>query len=80
MFYCNECRVKNKWIPSVLKSVGPCELCKKVGDCNDLKSSKIIETDHCYECRQEWNNCECHIPDKEKHKGLWNLINFILKK
>ena len=27
----------------------------------------------CKDCNQTTANCECHIPDKEKHKGLWEL-------
>jgi len=27
----------------------------------------------CKECGQTIENCECHIPSKEKHKGLSDL-------
>jgi hypothetical protein len=34
----------------------------------------------CLKCNQTKENCECHIPDKEKHKGLFNLIKDIREK
>ncbi len=33
----------------------------------------------CKKCGQTKDNCECHIPDKEKHSGLWNLCKKLFK-
>ena len=33
----------------------------------------------CKACGQTTENCECHIPHKDKHKGLCQLINNELK-
>lgn len=27
----------------------------------------------CKYCNQTVENCECHIPSREKHKGLWEM-------
>lgn len=32
----------------------------------------------CSKCGQTVENCECHIPDEEKHAGLYNLCNMLL--
>lgn len=41
MFYCDACREKREWPESFLKSRGPCEICRKVADCNDVPSSLL---------------------------------------
>lgn len=46
MFFCEECRVKNGWptslgYPFMGVSYGPCEVCKKVGECHDVPSSAL---------------------------------------
>jgi hypothetical protein len=41
MFYCDRCRKKNDWPESMAKSHGPCELCHKVADCNDVPSAAL---------------------------------------
>ncbi|MFA6096529.1 MAG: hypothetical protein WC788_02775 [Candidatus Paceibacterota bacterium] len=38
MFYCEKCREENKWPKSLFKSYGPCEMCGKVRECNDVPS------------------------------------------
>jgi hypothetical protein len=38
MFYCNECAEKNKWPTGMFKSFGPCEICGKTKECNDIPS------------------------------------------
>ena len=43
MFFCEKCRVKNDWptsmgYPFMGISYGPCEVCKKVGECHDVPS------------------------------------------
>jgi len=30
---------------------------------------------YCKKCNQTPQNCECHIPDKVKNAGLWELLN-----
>ena len=35
MFYCDECAEKNALDKTILKSHGPCELCKQTRLCND---------------------------------------------
>ncbi len=37
-------------------------------------------SDECDKCRQTAENCECHIPDEEKHSGLYNLVRSFKKK
>ena len=39
MFFCEKCRLKNKWPEGFSKSVGPCELCRKSALCHDVPSS-----------------------------------------
>jgi hypothetical protein len=34
----------------------------------------------CKKCNQTKENCECHIPDEEKHVGLYSLIKKLFKK
>lgn len=41
MFYCEPCRIKNKWPESFGKSYGPCELCGKKAECHDRPSSSL---------------------------------------
>lgn len=41
--------------------------------------NKFYKKGDCTKCKQTKANCECHIPDKEKHKGLYNLIKRLLK-
>lgn len=31
----------------------------------------------CSKCKQTTQNCECHIPDEQKHKGFLKLIKDI---
>lgn len=41
MFFCEECRVKRAWPASMLRSMGPCELCKKRASCYDVPSKYL---------------------------------------
>jgi len=41
MFYCEECRVKHGWPQGISKSFGPCEMCNKCVECNDVPSSAL---------------------------------------
>lgn len=41
MFYCNVCRIENKWPDSIRKSYGKCECCGVQADCNDVPSSQL---------------------------------------
>lgn len=41
MFYCEECRKMNKWPESMAMSIGPCEVCKQMRSCYDVKSSNL---------------------------------------
>jgi hypothetical protein len=38
MFFCDECRRKNQWPESFMKSEGRCEICKTHSVCNDVPS------------------------------------------
>lgn len=41
MFFCETCRVEKNWPDSIAKSHGPCELCRKTADCNDVPSKYL---------------------------------------
>lgn len=41
MFYCAECRIRNKWPASLVTSLGTCEVCGKYDLCNDVKSDLL---------------------------------------
>jgi hypothetical protein len=38
MFYCDKCASENEWPIGFYGSTGPCEICGKVSDCNDVPS------------------------------------------
>jgi len=41
MFYCEECRKKNKWPEGFAVSRGPCEMCGKTATCHDVPSCAL---------------------------------------
>lgn len=41
MFYCEPCRIKNKWPESLGMSYGKCECCGLTSSCYDLPSSSL---------------------------------------
>jgi len=42
MFYCEKCRVKNKWpLSPGFRSFGPCEVCQKTLPCYDVPSGAL---------------------------------------
>lgn len=41
MFYCDDCAEKNGYPQSIIRSVGPCEVCGKVDVCSDMPSSNL---------------------------------------
>lgn len=41
MFFCEPCRVKNKWPESWLRSQGRCEVCRRSRECHDVPSSAL---------------------------------------
>jgi len=41
MFYCNPCAKKHQYPVSTHKSTGPCEVCKKVTQCNDVPAKYL---------------------------------------
>jgi len=41
MFYCDECAEKNGYPQSIIRSIGPCELCGRIADCSDMPSSSL---------------------------------------
>lgn len=41
MFFCEECREKNGWPDSMLRSRGRCEVCGEEAHCNDVPSSQL---------------------------------------
>ncbi len=43
MFYCNDCADKRTWPRSWFKSHGTCEICEKVGECNDVPPKDLPE-------------------------------------
>ena len=56
MFYCNDCAKESGWIYNApTQSYGPCEMCKKVGICNDVPhpSSSILKQ---YPELQDWGD------------------------
>ncbi len=46
MFYCDECKEKNKWPESFTKSVGHCESCGKYIVCHDVPSRFLPPVDY----------------------------------
>lgn len=43
MFICNTCLNKSfQNGPSLCRSIGPCEFCNSVSDCNDIQSGRLI--------------------------------------
>ena len=43
-------------------------------DCYQLR----LHSDDCPKCTQTKSNCECHIPDEIKHKGLHDFCKILL--
>lgn len=41
MFYCEECARKHDWPESIMKSLGPCEMCERVRPCNNVPSTRL---------------------------------------
>ena len=41
MFYCNDCRKRNRWPDSFRTSLGSCEVCGTKTDCFDVPSSYL---------------------------------------
>lgn len=41
MFYCDACMKEKDWPEALMRSYGPCEICSKVAECNDLPSSVL---------------------------------------
>ena len=41
MFYCNKCAKENGYPETITKSIGVCELCKRVTECNDVPSTEL---------------------------------------
>lgn len=41
MFYCDECAKNRSWPITLYRSVGPCEICGKTDDCNEMKSKDL---------------------------------------
>jgi hypothetical protein len=41
MFYCDDCGKKRGWPIELPMSYGPCEICHKVGSCNDVPSGAL---------------------------------------
>lgn len=41
MFYCEQCKEKNKWPTSLHRSFGHCEMCGKIAHCYDVKSHNL---------------------------------------
>lgn len=42
MFYCNECAVKYGYPESLGKSIGKCECCDSIAECNDTPSKYLF--------------------------------------
>lgn len=42
MFYCERCKNKYGWPSSIRRSLGRCEVCKKLTDCNEAPSSVVL--------------------------------------
>lgn len=41
MFFCDPCAEERNWPKSICWSYGPCEICKTMTACNDVKSSRL---------------------------------------
>lgn len=41
MFFCEKCRVRNKWFTSFGQSYGRCEICGKTAECHDVPSKYL---------------------------------------
>ena len=42
MFYCNPCGIKRDWpTDTLMRSYGPCEICKIQSSCNDVPSKQL---------------------------------------
>lgn len=42
MFYCDECAARKGWPTTILStSYGPCEVCQKRRECNDVPSKYL---------------------------------------
>ena len=42
MFYCDHCAAQKGWpFPTLMRSAGSCEICKKHAPCNDLASKDL---------------------------------------
>jgi hypothetical protein len=41
MFYCEECRKKKGWPESMMRSFGPCEVCRQTRECYDVSSKHL---------------------------------------
>lgn len=46
MFYCDECVKKKGYPESIMKSLGPCEICGKKAECNDRPSSSLPKSNN----------------------------------
>ena len=44
MFYCNDCAKKYGYPESMVRSYGPCEMCGKTKECNDVPCSALPDT------------------------------------
>lgn len=42
--------------------------------------NSFTKPEDCQKCGQTIQNCECHIPDKEKHRSLYNFIKLLFDK
>ena len=45
MFYCKRCAIEKGWPVSILKSHGPCEVCKVHTECNDVPSALLLKSE-----------------------------------
>jgi hypothetical protein len=81
MFYCNNCAEKNGYPESIGKSLGMCECCGKVAECNDRPSSSLPEPKK--ECEEKTSQLTTKellekydkITTKaNKERALWNLL------
>lgn len=41
MFYCDKCRIENKYPESIMVSYGRCEMCGDTAECNDMPSAYL---------------------------------------
>ena len=67
MFYCDDCAKKKKYPIGHFKSYGPCEMCGKTRNCNDILSNLMSINLPKDECQHQ----ETVAINEEGHAGVY---------